>query len=232
MRLTGSRYHLAVLCSYPFRPDVDVNERPSGEAAGLGSEVHSYVHAKYQGLNVAAMFFSDEAKVIGERVWQWLESRRPSAMEIKLVYNAVTDTARKVDLPGPRNYGPMRPEEIGVTLDMLWDAAIPSIMDLKTGKKEHAHEEQLIVQALAATRYLGRKQASVSFLWARKTKCERSPSVMLDAERLDMESWALASVLQNIPRARPMRGKHCWFCDHRPQCPAFQEPTEEERMTA
>lgn len=233
LRLSASRYHLALACSYPFRSDVAVIDRPPGAAALLGSEVHGYVEAQLVGVEPGLV--SEEAKRIGERACAWLDDVDvPSGVEIAIVYDAGTDTARRVHLKGHREYGELGQLEIPMTLDLYWDLPEEDcvvIYDLKTGKKEHAHQEQLEMQALGLTRLLGRSKARVGFLWARKTKTEPSPLVELSADDLEAASWKAASVMLGIPTAKPITGQQCWFCPlGRSACPAYREPTEEERM--
>lgn len=228
MRLSGSRYHLAVLCGYAFRPDIHVPERPPGPAALLGTETHSYVEAKKKGEDVA--FYSPDAIRIGERAVAWLEDVDvPTAIEIPIVYDAEADTARRVEAKGHREYGDVHEMEIPVTLDLVWvydDHVV--VRDLKTGSKSHAHREQLIIQALAATRLYGKRRARVGFLWARKTKADADDLEELDEATLEAESWRVASVLRSIPRARPMTGTHCFYCPlGRDMCPAHQQPTND-----
>lgn len=72
MRLTGSRMHLAVLCSYAFRPDVDAKDSPQSAAAALGSEAHAFVEAKIKGIDTKTLFFQTDAERIGIQVMMWL----------------------------------------------------------------------------------------------------------------------------------------------------------------
>lgn len=232
MRLSGSRYHLAIVCSYPFRPDVAVMEREPGKAAQLGTEVHDYVEKVASGADVAPGLYSEEARRVGDRALTWLrEVDPPTHLEIAIVYNAETDTARRIVGRGHRDYGELAPMEIPVTLDLVWvyeDHVV--VRDLKTGSKSHAHREQLVIQALAATRLFDKPEAHIGFLWARKTKCEADPLETLTADMLEAESWAAASVLRQIPSARPVTGSQCFFCPvGRESCPAHDtQPTEQE----
>lgn len=238
MRLTGSRYHLAILCAYPFRPDVDVRDTTQSEAAALGSEAHLYVETVCKGGDVGPLFLSENATRIGKQVMGWLATQpKPTAVEIKLVYDAATDTARMVDeakYPGARNYGPTTASEIPVTLDMVWDlGSSVRCRDLKTGKKDYAHREQLVIQALAASRYYGRQTAEIGFVWGRLTKCEADPIETLEADDLIAAGWEVAATMTGIPNATTATGSHCYFCPARKQgCPAHAEPTEQERTEA
>lgn len=221
--LSGSRYHLAQKCLYPFRPDVTCPERPSGEAARIGTAAHSLVEAHFNGRKAK----SDrdlEAFPIARQAIGWLENVEvPTAVEVAIVYNALTDTAREVTGAGHRDYGTLAPGEIPTTLDLVWvedDAVV--VNDLKTGSKTHAHVEQLEIQSLAASRLYKRPRARHAFLWARKTKAERDPLVEMSEGDLEMESWRAASLVRRLPMARPETGDHCWFCPlGKENCPAY-----------
>lgn len=233
MRLSGSRLHLAVLCSYSFREDVDVPERESGAAAKLGSEAHSFVESAMS--SKAGGPWSEDAARIGGQAVAWLQDVDvPTSLELAIVYDAATDTARRVEAKGHREYGDLKPSEIPTTLDLLWDYPdedCVEVRDLKTGKREHAHMEQLEIQALAAARLFGRSKARVGFLFARKTKCDADPLVELDAAALDAIAWKVASVVSGIPTATPITGQHCWLCPlGRDACPAFLYPAMVKEM--
>jgi hypothetical protein len=172
-----------------------------------------------------------EAAPIARRALDWIaQGPAPYASEVAIIYDAATDTARKVEPTGPREYGAIGPTEIPTTLDLVWihDDDTITIRDLKTGKKP-AHMEQLYIQALAATRLYGKQRARVGFLWARRTKCEADPLEDLGPGELEAESWRAASVLRRLPVAQPVSGDACWFCPARPQCPAHD--TTPERTT-
>lgn len=211
------------------------------KAAALGTETHSYVEVSLAGQNVAAQFFGDDAKKMGDQALHWIDDVGvPTAVEIKIIYNAETDTARPPKLPpermkAPREYGEFSAVEMPMTLDLVWvhDDHV-AIRDLKTGKKENAHPEQLLVQALGATRLYKKPLAKVGFLFARKTKCEADRATDLGPDALEAASWEMASTLRRLPLAQPTPGdgQVCWFCPARPACPAHQQPTEEERKTA
>lgn len=199
----------------------------------LGNEAHGYVEAKVQGFEPPPV--SDDAKRIGETACAWLDDVDvPTGVEIAIVYDAGTDTARRVHPKNHREYGELGQLEIPMTLDLFWDLPEEDcvvIRDLKTGKKEHAHVEQLEMQALGLTRLLGRSKARVGFLWARKTKTEAPPLIELSASDLEAAAWRAASVMLGIPTSTPVTGQQCWLCPlGRAACPAHQEPNEQDRM--
>lgn len=236
---SASTYHRLIQCSYWARLDVEQFRREN-KAGDLGTETHSYVECSLAGLEVASMFFTDEATRIGNQVLQWLdEAGRPDHVESAIIYDTVKDAARD-PLPredgqarAHRDYGPFSPLEMPGTSDYVWvfdDHVV--IRDLKTGKKENAHREQLVVQALQATRRYGKLFAKVGFLFGRKTKVEAPKLETIGPDELEAASWEMASTLRRLPMAQPTPGEACWFCPARPACPAHQEPTEEERKSA
>ncbi len=234
MRLSGSRYHLAVVCSYPVRPDVEVEDRPAGQAARIGTAVHGMVDAYVRGEPEPEFVEALEAAPIARRVLTWLDTQpRPHSSEIAIAYDPTTDTARKLDVTSHRAYGELAPTEVPTTLDLLWleDGAVV-VRDLKTGAKGSAHVEQLYFQALAATRLLGVSRARVGFLWGRKTKCEADALEELGPGELEVESWRASSIVRRLPVAQPTPGDHCrrYWCPAFSSCPAHQAPTETERM--
>jgi hypothetical protein len=228
-RLSGSRYWLATQCRYPFRPNVAWEERvwPAGL---LGTAVHSLVEAHqltriHDELHVPPQSPHDlEAYPIARQANAWLDNADiPHAVEVAIVYDAATDTARQLPKGKHRDYGELGPMEIPTTLDLVWltDTHV-IIRDLKSGKKQNAHPEQLHIQALAAARLYGRERALVGFLWARKTKADADALEELGPGELEAESWRAASIMRRLPMAQPEPGDWCWACPAKPTCPAHQ----------
>lgn len=235
MKLSGSRYHHALLCAWPYRPDVEVPPQPSGAAARLGTAVHALVDAHVSGRAEPDLPELLEAAPIARQAIAWLGKReKPHASEIAIAYDPTTDTARLLDVSGGhRAYGKLAPTEIPTTLDLLWlHEGHVVVADLKTGKKANAHPEQLYLQALAATRLLDRPRAHVHFVWARKTKCEADAPEELGPGELEVESWRASSLVRRLPVAQPQPGDGCWFCPAKPACPAHAAPTEQDRAEA
>ena len=230
MRLSGSKIHLAYACGYAFRPDVNPAEREPGAAAMLGNEVHDGADALVKGTYEPSMYDAESRKYI-EQVRLWLEDvGKPTASEIAVIYDTEKDTARQVFPKKHRDYGPTSPMEIPTTLDLVWRGPNSVVVrDLKSGSKQHAHREQLVIQALAVSRLYDVPAAEVGFLFARKTKCVAEPLEALTAEDLDAEAWRASALMRSLPIAQPQPGRHCWFCDARPICPAHDEPSERDR---
>ena len=109
------------------------------------------------------------------------------------------------------------------TLDLvaIADGAL-WIPDLKTGKQQNAHPEQLYAQAVAASRRYGITKAFVGFVFARKTKCAEPAWEPLDADRLDYEAGRIRRTLRTLPTSRPVVNDGCVYCPARDACPAQQ----------
>jgi hypothetical protein len=241
-KLSGSKYHLALLCAYPFRPDVVWPDRPAGTSAKVGNATHAIVEVGQRRRIERNPYLADpvvdcelEAYPLARRANAWLdEVSVPRAVEVAIIYDAATDTARLAPSGGHREYGALGPMEIPTTLDLVWtDAEEVTVRDLKTGQKRYAHVEQLYIQALAASRLYGLSRAKVGFLWARKTKCEADSLEDLGPGELEAESWRAASVMRRLPVAQPEPGDHCFSCPlGREMCPAHSREADESLQAA
>lgn len=222
--LSGSRYHLAVGaledppqgCVYWARPEIDLPVQEVGRAGKIGNASHAHVAAYAQGRTPPEPETEEEweALPIGRRVVAWLDDVGiPTAVEIAIAYDTATDTARRIEVGWHRDYADLRPTEIPTTLDFVWvtDDAV-EVVDLKAGKRQNAHKEQLHIQGLASARLFGRPLARVAFTFARQTKCGRDPWEEMDADRLEGEAWRAAAVMRRLPVAQPQPGNWCWRC--------------------
>lgn len=244
-RVSGSKYGLAQVCSYWARVDVVCPPRPVGEAAHVGTAVHAHVEHRQRlrmgeapvgsGAGVLVTDYDAQAWPMVRQANLWLDTTDvPTHVEIPIVYDAATDTARLAEMSGPRGYRDVGPMQIPTTLDLLWVGKDHiDVLDLKTGQERHAHGEQLDIQALAASRLFRKTAARVGFLFARKTKVIPPAWRELDEGDLEAEAWKAASVMRALPMAEPQPGPHCWTCplgkDH---CPAHQAPTAEDMAEA
>lgn len=230
---SGSRWHMLVGaldepvsgCMYWARPDVELPPQAPGRPALVGTASHAIGDAVAKELPEPEPQTEAEweALPIGRQVGHWL--RRvglPTVSEIALVYDAATDTARRIEGKGHRDYGDLLPTEIPTTLDYVWvrDDRV-DVIDLKTGKRQNAHVEQLNIQGLAAARFFSRPLASIAFAFARKTKCDADPWADMNADRLEAEAWRASAVVRRLPVAQPNVGRWCWQCPlGKSQCPA------------
>lgn len=227
-RLSMSGVPLAYLCGYAYRADLEVPARPSGKEARVGTVCHKLAECHVNKLDVSHEDVDPHDLAEAMAIFQGplrgkLDSRKWEACEIGLRYNAELDAATagpRRGEPGYHDHGPM---VLPGTLDLvaIADGAL-WVADLKTGKKQNAHAEQLYAQAVTASRYYGIDRAYVGFLFARKTKCDEPAWEPLDADRLDYEAGRIRRLLRTLPTAEPAPGDHCWRCDvGKDRCPAW-----------
>lgn len=237
-RLSMSRYPTALSCSYWARSDVACVERPSGREARIGTLVHKAAeeHVK-RGSTAATQHLeverstghADAAEVdVAKSVYlgplsEYLDGQDWTACELGLRYDAATDAATAGPRRGEPGYDDVPAMVLPGTLDLvLVDGDRADVIDLKTGKKQHAHVEQLYAQAVAVSRHYRVRTVRVGFLFARKTKCVEPEWEALDEDRLDEEAGRIARTLRRLPLAEPVRGDWCWYCGARDACPAWQ----------
>ena len=220
-------------CLYPFRPDVDARERPPGKEARHGSATHKLMEqheAKKRGLEISLDGIDPSDLAAGKVLFEgpfrgWLDRHTWDACELGLRYDAENDTATIGPRRGEPGYEAIGPMVLAGTLDLvrIADGAL-WIPDLKTGKKDNAHPEQLYAQAVAASRLYGITTAYVGFVFARKTKCDEPAWEALDADRLDAEAGKIRRKLRMIPDAEPVINPGCVYCNARHVCPAQAAP--------
>jgi len=220
-------------CLYAFRPDVDARERAPGKEARIGSAVHKLMEqheARKNGRDVSLDGIDPSdlaaAKVIFEGPFRgWLDRHTWDACEAGLRYDAENDTTTLGPRRGEPGYDDVGPMTLIGTLDLVRvaDGAL-WIPDLKTGKKDNAHPEQLYAQAVAASRLYGINTAFVGFVFARKTKCDEPAWEALDADRLDAEAGKIRRKLRMVPNAEPVVNPGCVYCNARAVCPEQQRP--------
>lgn len=231
MKLTMSRYPLALNCAYGFRSDVESVDRPGGREARIGTLVHAMAEMAVTSGPEAEMSVPD-----GTDVSEWetacaiyrgplstfLDSRRWTACEIGLRYDAANDTASRGPRRGEPGYQHVGPMVLPGTLDLvLVEHDVAWVIDLKTGKRQNAHAAQLYAQAVAVSREYGARTVHVGFLFARRTRCAEPTWETLDEDRLDEEAGRIVRTLRRLPIAEPVRGDWCWRCDAQTSCPAW-----------
>jgi len=225
-RMTMSKMHSE--CLYAFRPDVESAPRPPGKEARVGLITHTLAECHVSGRTVSHDDADPHDLATAMGLFQgpfrgWLDSRTWEACEIGLRYDAENDRAEKGPRRGEPGYEDVGPMVLPGTLDLvaIADGAL-WIVDIKTGKKDNAHAEQLYAQAVAASRLYGIARAFVGFVFPRKTKCDEPTWEPLDADRLDAEAGRIRRKLRLIPEAQPVVGRECFFCEARAACPAQQ----------
>lgn len=232
-RLTMSRMARAHACSFPFRIDVEVRERPSGKEARVGVGVHAYVDSVVKGLaheaalRVVEDVVSDPteaavAKSICEGPLRaWLASTEWTRSEVGLLYSAAADAAIDGPRRGDDGYEDVSAMELRGTLDLVRiEPARIVLRDAKTGKPP-ADREQLYAQAVAASRRWGKNVVEIGYVRALKTKVEELDVETLDADRLDEEAGRIARVLRRLPVAQPVVNDKCDWCEAKGACPEY-----------
>ncbi len=215
-------------CLFPFRADVPVVVRPPGKEARVGSITHKLMESHVNKVDVSHDDVDPHELAIAMGLYHgplrgFLDSRKWEACELGLRYDAETDTATRGPRRGEPGYDEHGPMVLPGTLDLvaIADGAL-WVDDLKTGKQQNAHPEQLYAQAVAASRFYGINRVFVGFSFARKTKCDEPKWEPLDADRLDAEAGRLRRMLRMIPTAEPVINDACVYCDARDACPAQQ----------
>lgn len=226
--LTMSRMSLAYACAYGFRPDVPQFPRPSGPEAQVGSLYHDLQECHVTGRNIERkdvdpVLLGKALDILNGPVKGWLDSRKWTACEVGLAYDAETDTCTAGPRRGQDGYDSCAPMVLRGTLDLVelhLADGIVDVIDTKTGKHVE-NRDQLYAQAVAASRYFGVKTARVAYAYPRKTKFDVPELETLDEDALDYQAGRIARVLRKLPMSEPERGDHCWRCEAREQCPAW-----------
>lgn len=233
--ITPSRAHMIDLCLYSLRDDVPRKvEGTVHPRATLGTLVHHANHA-------AVIFGSDtppeiddpEARGMAYQALAFVTDRKPPTLsEAGFLYDTRSDTCVLGPARGEPGYDTAPPGCVRGTWDLVWyglngnGELCASVYDLKTGKFDGAHEEQLSMQALAASRLFKVSMVHVAFLFVRKTKHVTKGKRTMLPDDLDAEAGRLHRAVRQLPMAKPTPGDHCYRCDiGRDFCPAwgFQE---------
>ena len=232
--LSMSRLALAHLCSWSFREDAPQSPRPAGAEARVGSLVHKMAET-FVKKGFAPEDFPNESpttvaaarELFSAPLQRYLESVPWAACEIGLRYDARSDTTSQGPRRGDPGYEDVSATEIPGTLDLVAsEPDLLTVVDLKSGKLVK-DIEQLIGQGVAAARHYGAKRVRVGYLYARKTKCDEPSWTVLDEDALDEHAGRLSRLMRRLPMAEPNPGDHCWRCDARPSCPAYESQQTE-----
>ena len=155
--ITPSKAHMIDLCLYALRDDVPRKvEGTVHPRATLGTLVHHANHA-------AVIFGSDtppeiddpEARGMAYQALAFVTDRKPPTLsEAGFLYDTRNDTCVLGPARGEPGYDTAPPGCVRGTWDLVWyglngnGELCASVYDLKTGKFDGAHEEQLSMQAL------------------------------------------------------------------------------------
>jgi hypothetical protein len=227
-------------CLYGFRDDVERVERTPGRAAQIGSLVHKLAECHLTGESVSMTDLDPE--VVAEALAlfngplkDWLEPWRGAYIEKGLRYDAEQDIARFGPRRGDEGYDRHGAMVLKGTLDLARiEAGEAWVVDLKSGKKENAHQEQLMAQAVAFSRLpvartMDVRKVHVAFAFARKVRMPEVEYVTLNADDLDAAAGKIRRALRLLPTSQPQTGDYCWRCDARPMCPAWADERDAMR---
>lgn len=224
--ITPSKAHLIDACLYALRDDVPrkVGEE-SGPRARLGTMVHLMVYAAVLfGSHEPPTVDDPEAMGMARNALSCLGGMRPTLCEAGFLYDTRNDTCVLGPARAEPGYDTAPPGCVRGTWDLVWHLPGVGVIvwDLKTGKYDGAHPEQLRMQGVAAARLFGETMADTQFLFVRKTKSELRPGDMMRADDLDAEAGRLHRAVRQLPMAKPTPGDHCYRCDiGRDFCPAW-----------
>lgn len=237
--LSMSKVHLAVLCSHSFRGDVTITQRrPPGIEARRGTAAHALIEAWFHE-QPAAEYPEDiasDAKRFAASAIRWLEPQRERILQCEagLRYDAEADRAVVGPRRGQPGYDDVGPMVLPGTLDLVLRGVdgVIEVLDVKTGKKDNAHNEQIVSQGLAVARLYGEKRVRVGFLFPRLTKCDDPEWIELGEDALDMHAGDMHALLSALATSEPKPGdgKHCFRCDYRGDCPAYSATRDETEM--
>ncbi len=233
--LSFSKGELADHCTYWARCDVEIPERPSLKSGVKGTNIHAACAATVNGTPYSGDPLTSEEARNWASLRRWLETEPPfSGMELPLIYDTATDTAKVCEVDGHRGYLGVTDTSIPGTLDLYrLEPGRLTLLEVKTGSHsrhaKEAEDQQLASQALAAARHFGAERVRVGKIFTRLTKTRPPNWHEHDADALDMHAGNLRRKLKMLPTSQPNRGDHCWdFCpigpsrkDRLATCPAW-----------
>jgi hypothetical protein len=226
---------LALRCSYPFRADVDVPEKPTSRSAKIGQGAHKLIEGTLRGEGVCIDLppaAERDAKAMFRRWHDWWVGIRqpPIRSETKYLLDLGARTATVITTLGEREYGDVGPMQIPGTADgdlVLSDRV--RAWDWKTGNPNFVERvevnEQLRTVGLAASLYHGVPNADVSLLFLGGDRAAEEPEGQphnLDEMELDAHMHRLRGLMDRLPEAGPTPGPWCdeKWCPLRKTCPA------------
>lgn len=229
-------------------PQVD-RTSPFAEA---GTAKHSYFrNLKRMDREEALALVSDEYRELCEAVVvDDLPLSEEFLAELAVAYDVDTDTCREIGEDKDRNYGPLGPREIPMTLDLAADGEeYVFVGDYKTGRgyvTPARRNLQLRAGALAMARLKGRSAARVAIVHVREHGQPFYDVAHFDAFELELIAAELRELMNRVEAAREAdaagaspalaTGEHCRYCPSFQFCPAQtvllrQVVAEPERVT-
>ncbi len=235
-RLTMSSLPRAFRCpASVVLPQIDSDS----EDGRRGTELHDLIEGALVG-DVRCIAECSSRGIDLDIINAWLPAgtAEPLLIEPKVAYNVRERTGRRVDLPGPRNYGECGRDEIPGSADLaLWHDGVLYLADIKTGFHQDA------VAGPAAENWQLRGLA-LALWWARPEDmpagCCRAALLKVRADGqvdIDEVSWGpgdLSSFADELevlwdrleaPRPRVRTSSYCGWCPAILSCPATVEAT-------
>jgi hypothetical protein len=238
MRLSASKLGLGFKCLWWAREDVALPAQESSEAANSGTNKHKALEFIVEGAISIDPFASlwgcagEDARSILDAIDAWLRPWLNSGTvfrELALAYCPSTDTARKLESRGQRDYSSLKRGEIPMTIDLAvaQDFTSGLVVDYKTGRQDGLDpvddSAQLSLCALAFARAFGLDEVDVAYALVADDGSAR-------IERCLLDSFDLASVAETVRATmtrladdpQPCPGEHCKtkWCPARAVCPA------------
>lgn len=223
-RATASSAERLLHCQYWARPDVEHEERQSAEAQA-GTAAHAALAQACLRQEDAPAWAVHATRDVPPHAW----------VEQPVLLNTGSGAGRLLRRGAvPRDYGPVREQELPGTVDVAWTRGSALIVrDWKTGSRAADNlpppEEspQLGVLALALCRALARARQPreiVLLQYALVTPENGNPEIW-EAEvppHALQERWLppLRRALRRVRTAAPNPGAHCLYCPAGPQCPS------------
>lgn len=231
--LTGSRIGLAAACAHwlspsapPVPPEGADRSRDHGTIVHLGAASLDRSWTPPDSLTRAQ---AESARRCVAHVLDWYEERAAAGCsvltEVGYRYHVAGDSARAGSARGARGYEDVRPGEIPLTADAVirWSRRdIPTVVEIKTGKRHREHAWQIRTAALAVAREAGKDAALAALLYVDEDGIFVAEERM-DVFALDAHAAALRALVRGLlDREDPAPGLHCTalYCPIRTVCRA------------
>lgn len=212
-------------------PRVDSVSQP----AARGVALHLFVERVQESGREAALATMDAEWLADCEAMDtaWLEGLEHLVSELAMAYDVVAETTRIIDKGVGRNYGPLSPTEVVLTLDLCGAQGTEVlVVDLKTGRGHVTPAKdnwQLKVGALALARHRGLDAARVALLLAPEGSAPSWDIATLDAFDLADAAQQLRDLYAAVTKAdaavaegrapNVTVGEHCIYCPARLACP-------------
>lgn len=243
---SASKSALLFACAYPFRPEVETDDRAPGIPAIIGSAVQCRVTAVIRsepdpGLPDTLQGQDRErAERLSERAIAWTKANQRIGWrsEVKLAWSPSTDIARELppsfDAEGKetlRDYSAAKGDEVCGSTDVLTMAGdAVEVVDVKTGSTPlESYVPQVRTLTLMGARRFGVSRGRWRLVKIHEDAEPEELTGELDSFDLDVIAGDLAERRAAIATAEPNVGPACidLYCDARVTCPATTQAVAE-----